>query len=161
KGESRGMKIPLSWLQEFVEGTVEPARLGEDLTMAGLALEGIEKDGRDTVLDLDITTNRVDCMNVFGVAREVSVLYGRPLRMPDVEVAESGPPASESFAVSIESPDLCPRFCGRVLDVRMGPSPAWMRDRLEMMGVRPISNVVDLTNYVMLELGQPSHAFDL
>jgi phenylalanyl-tRNA synthetase beta chain len=155
------MKIPLRWLQEFVDVPVEPEKLGADLTMAGLALEGLEKDGRDVVLDLDVTTNRVDCMNVFGVAREVSVLYGAPLRTPDVQVEETGAPASEAFSVAIEAPDLCPRFCGRVLDVRMGPSPAWLRERLEMVGVRPISNVVDLTNYVMLELGQPSHAFDL
>jgi phenylalanyl-tRNA synthetase beta chain len=155
------MKIPLRWLREFVDVPVEPGKLGEDLTMAGLALEGLETDGRDVVLDLDVTTNRVDCMNVFGVAREVSVLYGTPLRAPDVRVEESGAPASEAFSVAIEAPDLCPRFCGRVLDVRMGPSPEWLRERLEMVGVRPISNVVDLTNYVMLELGQPSHAFDL
>jgi phenylalanyl-tRNA synthetase beta chain len=155
------MKIPLSWLKEFVNIPVEPAQLGDDLTMVGLACEGIETDGRDTVLDLDITTNRVDCMNIQGVAREVSVIYGTPLRAPDTHVMEQGAPASSALSVAIEAPDLCPRFCGRVLDVTMGPSPAWLRDRLEMVGVRPISNVVDLTNYVMLELGQPSHAFDL
>ncbi|HET9315602.1 MAG TPA: phenylalanine--tRNA ligase subunit beta [Vicinamibacteria bacterium] len=155
------MKIPLSWLKEFVDVPVEPAQLGDDLTMVGLACEGIETDGRDTVLDLDITTNRVDCMNVYGVAREVSVIYGKPLRPPDTAVVEKGAAAASALSVRIEAPDLCPRFCGRVLDVTMGPSPAWMRDRLELAGVRPISNVVDLTNYVMLELGQPSHAFDL
>jgi phenylalanyl-tRNA synthetase beta chain len=155
------MKIPLSWLKEFVDVPEEPRRLGDDLTMAGLALEGIETHGSEVVLDLDVTTNRVDCMNVYGVAREVSVLYGRPLRVPDAQVSEKGEPASSALAVTIEAPDLCPRFCGRVLDVTMGDSPSWLRDRLEMVGVRPISNVVDLTNYVMLELGQPSHAFDL
>lgn len=155
------MKLPLSWLKEFVNVPVEPGQLGDDLTMVGLACEGIETDGRDTVLDLDITTNRVDCMNVYGVAREVAVIYGTPLRTPDTAVVEKGTPASSALSVRIDAPDLCPRFCGRVLDVTMGPSPAWMRDRLELAGVRPISNVVDLTNYVMLELGQPSHAFDL
>jgi phenylalanyl-tRNA synthetase beta chain len=155
------VKIPLSWLQEFVDVPVEPARLGDDLTMVGLACDGIETDGRDTILDLDITTNRVDCMNVRGVAREVSVIYGQPLRAPEARVVEQGAPASSALSVTIEAADLCPRFCGRVLDVAMGPSPAWLRDRLEQVGVRPISNVVDLTNYVMLELGQPSHAFDL
>ena len=155
------MKIPLSWLKEFVDVPVEPTRLGDDLTMVGLACEGIETDGRDTVLDLDITTNRVDAMNVYGVAREVSVIYDKPLRVPDTQVVEKGPAASAALSVAIEAADLCPRFCGRVLDVTMGPSPASMRDRLELAGVRPISNVVDLTNYVMLELGQPSHAFDL
>lgn len=155
------MKVPLSWLQELVDVPVEPARLGDDLTMVGLACEGIETDGRDTILDLDITTNRVDAMNVHGVAREVSVIYGKPLRAPDTQVVEKGAAASSVLSVAIEAADLCPRFCGRVLDVTMGPSPAWLRDRLEMVGVRPISNMVDLTNYVMMELGQPSHAFDL
>jgi phenylalanyl-tRNA synthetase beta chain len=155
------MKIPLSWLKEFVDVPVEAAQLGDDLTMVGLACEGIETDGRDTVLDLDVTTNRVDCMNVQGVAREVSVIYGTPLRAPETHVVEAGEPAAAALSVTIDAPDLCPRFCGRVLDVTLGPSPAWLRDRLEMVGVRPISNVVDLTNYVMLELGQPSHAFDL
>jgi phenylalanyl-tRNA synthetase beta chain len=155
------VKVPVSWLKEFVEVRVEPARLGHDLTMAGLALEGLETDGADAVLDLDITTNRVDCMNVYGVAREVAVLYGVPLRPLEVGVAEAGPPAAQALEVSIEAPDLCPRFCARVLDLRLGPSPAWLRDRLEQVGVRPINNVVDLTNYVMMEMGQPSHAFDL
>ncbi|HEY7515415.1 MAG TPA: phenylalanine--tRNA ligase subunit beta, partial [Vicinamibacteria bacterium] len=155
------MKLPVSWLREFVDVKAEPRRLGEDLTMAGFALEGLETDGKDAVLDLDVTTNRVDAMNVYGLAREVSVIYGVPLKPLDLSFAEKGAPLSGAFDVTIEAADLCPRFCARVLDVRMGPSPAWLRDRLELMGVRPISNVVDLTNYVMLEMGQPSHAFDL
>src|SRR6266568_3394165 len=145
------MKVPLSWLREFVDFPTEPRQLGEDLTFVGLALEGLEGRGDEAVLDLDITTNRVDCMNVYGVA----------LRPPDVSFPEAGPPASESLDVTIEAPDLCPRFCARVLDVRLGPSPAWIRDRLEAVGVRPINNVVDLTNYVLMEMGHPSHAFDL
>jgi phenylalanyl-tRNA synthetase beta chain len=155
------MRVPLSWLREFVDITVERERLAKDLTLAGLAVDAIEDRGDDVVFDLDITTNRVDCMNVYGVAREVSVLYGLPVRTPVVEFHESGPAAADALKVTIEAPDLCPRFCAAVLDVRLGPSPAWLRDRLEAVGVRSISNVVDLTNYVMMELGQPSHAFDL
>jgi phenylalanyl-tRNA synthetase beta chain len=155
------MKVPFSWLKELVDVPVEPARLGDHLTMAGLAIEGLETHGGETVLDLDVTTNRVDCMNVLGVAREVSVIYGVPLRTPALSFTEKGAPAQEALTVSIEAAELCPRFCGRVADVAMGPSPAWLRDRLEQVGVRPISNVVDLTNYVMIEMGQPSHAFDL
>jgi phenylalanyl-tRNA synthetase beta chain len=155
------VKVPLSWLAEFVDVPVEAARLGEDLTLVGLAVEGLESHGGDTVLDLDVTTNRVDCMNVYGVAREAAVIYGLPLRPLDVSFAEAGPPASQALEVVIEAPDLCPRFCARVLDVRLGPSPAWIRERLEQVGVRPINNVVDLTNYVMMEMGHPSHAFDL
>jgi phenylalanyl-tRNA synthetase beta chain len=155
------MRVPLSWLKEFVDVPVEAAKLGEDLTLVGLALEGLEAVEGDTVLDLEITTNRVDCMNVYGVAREAAVVYGLPLKPLEVGLREAGAPAGEALAVSIEAPDLCPRFCARVLDVRIGPSPEWLRRRLESVGVRPINNVVDLTNYVMMEMGQPSHAFDL
>ena len=155
------MKVLVSWLAEFVELRVEPRRLAEDLTLAGLAVDAVEPHGKDAVLDLDITTNRVDCMNVYGVAREASVLYGLPLKPMPVGFDESGPPAAEALRVSIEAPDLCPRFCARGLDIRGGPSPSLIRDRLEAVGVRPINAIVDLTNYVMMEMGQPSHAFDL
>lgn len=155
------MKVPLSWLAEMVEVKVEPRRLADDLTLAGLAVDAVETNGKDTVLDLDITTNRVDCMNVSGVAREVSVIYKTPLRPLDVSLREAGDPAAKALRVEVEASDLCPRFCARVFDVRIGPSPQWLRDRLELVGVRPINNVVDVTNYVMMEMGQPSHAFDL
>jgi len=155
------VKLPLSWLREYVPFEVEPRRLADDLTAAGLAVDGIETTGGETVLELDITTNRVDCMNVYGVAREVAALYGLALRPPDTTAPAKGEPAKDSLDVTIEAPELCGRFCARLLDVKVGPSPAWLRDRLELVGVRSINNVVDLTNYVMLEMGQPSHAFDL
>lgn len=155
------MKIPLSWLREFVDVAVEPRELGAGLTLVGFALEGLESDGADTVLDVEVTTNRVDSMNVYGLAREVAVLYGVALRPLPLAHPEWGAPATEGLDVAIEAADLCPRFCARVLDVRLGPSPSWIRDRLEIVGVRPINNVVDLTNYVMMEMGHPSHAFDL
>jgi len=154
------VRVPLSWLREFVEVPVEPERLAADLTLAGLEAGGLERHGDETVLDLDVTTNRVDCMNVYGVAREVSVLYRVPLRPLELGFTPKGEPAGEAVAVEIAAPDLCPRFTARVLDVTMGPSPAWIADRLQQCGVRPINNVVDLTNYAMLEMGQPSHAFD-
>lgn len=155
------MKVPLGWLREFVPVPQDTARLAEDLTAAGLAVDAILSVGGETVLELDITTNRVDCMNVYGVAREVAALYGLPLAPLEVSLAEAGPTAAEALDVVIEAPDLCGRFCARVLDVRVGPSPAWLRERLEQVGIRSINNVVDLTNYVMIETGQPSHAFDL
>jgi phenylalanyl-tRNA synthetase beta chain len=155
------MRVPLSWLRESVPFEVEPKRLAEDLTAAGLAVDAIETVGEEIVLELDITTNRVDCMNVCGVAREVAALYGLPLRPLETSVVETGPPAKIALEVAIEAPDLCGRFCARVLDVKVGPSPFWLRDRLELVGIRSINNVVDLTNYVMIEMGQPSHAFDL
>lgn len=155
------MKVPLSWLREYVPVEVEPKHLAEALTAAGLAVDAVETEGDETVLELDITTNRVDCMNVYGVAREVAALYGLPLRPLETAVAAAGAPAAEALDVAIEAPDLCGRFCARILDVKVGPSPAWLRDRLERVGVRSINNVVDLTNHVMIEMGQPSHAFDL
>jgi phenylalanyl-tRNA synthetase beta chain len=156
------MKILWSWLREYVDVPVEPRKLGADLTLVGLELGGLETHGKeDAVLDFEVTTNRVDCMNVYGIAREVSALYDIPLKPLDLSVRESGAPAAQAWQIEIAAPDLCPRFCGRVIDVEVGPSPQWLRDRLEAVGQRPISNLVDLTNYVMLEMGQPSHAFDL
>jgi phenylalanyl-tRNA synthetase beta chain len=155
------MKVPLSWLREYVPVEAEPRSLAEALTAAGLAVDAVETVGAETVLELDITTNRVDCMNVLGVAREVAALYGLPLRPLETAVAAVGPAAAEGLDVVIEAPDLCGRFCARILDVKVSPSPAWLRDRLELVGIRSINNVVDLTNYVMVEMGQPSHGFDL
>jgi phenylalanyl-tRNA synthetase beta chain len=155
------MKVPVGWLREHVDAPEDPLRIGEELTRVGFALDGLEGEGDEAVVDLDVGTNRVDAMNVYGLARELAVALGRPLRPLDLSFAESGPPAEKALDVAIEAADLCPRFCARVLDVRVGPSPAWLRDRLEKAGVRPIHNVVDLTNYVMLEMGHPSHAFDL
>jgi len=155
------MKLPVSWLREYVDVPEAPQAIGEALTMVGFELGGIEGDGDDAVLDLDVTTNRVDAMNVYGLAREVAVIYDRPLRPLELSFSEAGAEAGESLAVEIEAPDLCPRFAARVLDVRLGSSPEWMQKRLEQVGVRPINNIVDLSNYVMLEMGHPSHAFDL
>ena len=155
------MKVPVSWIRDFVDLKVEPEHLADDLTSVGLACDGIETFGSEAVLDLDITTNRVDAMNMYGVAREAATFYGLPLKPLDLSFAESGAPSHDVLRVEIEAPELCPRFAARVFDVRVGPSPAWLRDRLELAGQRSISNIVDLSNYVMLEMGQPTHAFDL
>lgn len=155
------MKIPVSWVADFVDLTVTPQQLADDLTSVGLACDGIEFFGKEAVLDLDITTNRVDAMNMYGVAREAATFYGLPLKPLDLSFAEAGAPSSDFLRVEIEAPELCPIFSARVFDVRIGPSPAWLKDRLELAGHRSINNVVDLSNYVMLEMGQPTHAFDL
>lgn len=116
----------------------------------------------DIVLELEITPNRPDCMSVVGVAREVSALTGAPLRLPPVELEETGPAADTLAKVVLDDPAGCPRYTARaVMGVKIGPSPAWMQRRLTAAGLRPISNVVDVTNYVLLELGQPLHAFDM
>jgi phenylalanyl-tRNA synthetase beta chain len=155
------MKIPVSWIKDFVDLRVEPQKLADDLTSIGLACDGIEMFGPEAVLDLDITTNRVDAMNMFGVAREAAAFYALPLKPLDLDFSESGVAASEALYVEIEAPELCPHFAARVLDVHVAPSPPWLKDRLELAGHRSINNIVDLSNYVMLEMGQPTHAFDL
>jgi phenylalanyl-tRNA synthetase beta chain len=115
----------------------------------------------DWIFDINITPNRSDCLCVLGIAREVAALTGNPLQFPAQEIAEKDPPADGLTSVGIESPDLCPRYVAKlILGVQIGPSPFWMRRRLEASGVRAINNIVDVTNYVMLEMGQPLHAFD-
>lgn len=117
--------------------------------------------GPDTVLDLEITPNRPDCLGLIGIAREVAALYRLPLKRPDLTLRESGPGVETSIAVDVRDSTLCPRYTARAIrNIRMGPSPLWMQRRLAAAGIRPISNVVDITNYVMLETGQPLHAFD-
>ena len=155
------MKIPVSWVKDFVDISVEPQQLADDLTSVGLACDGIEFFGKEAVLDLDITTNRVDAMNMYGVAREAATFYGLPLKPLPLDFPESGVPSDQTLRVTIEAPELCPVFSARVFDVKVAPSPSWLKDRLELAGQRSISNIVDLSNYVMLEMGQPTHAFDL
>lgn len=118
---------------------------------------------RDTVIEFEITSNRVDCFAVEGLGREAAVTFSLPFSPRQPQVQAASPLQSADLArIRIDAPDLCYRYCGRVVrDVRVGPSPDWLRRRLRAAGVRPINNVVDITNYVMLELGQPMHAFDL
>ena len=116
----------------------------------------------DVVLDVHTWPNRADTMSMVGIAREVAVILGAELRMPDESYAESASAATDAVAVRIDAPDRCSRYIATVVDgVTIGPSPAWLQERLRAAGQRPINNVVDVTNYVMLELGQPLHAFDL
>ncbi|ATB39237.1 phenylalanine--tRNA ligase subunit beta [Cystobacter fuscus] len=116
----------------------------------------------DVVLEVNVTPNRPDALSHLGVAREVAVATGSPLKLPEPRLAESGEPASSKIKVRIEDPVRCPRYAARVIEnVKIGPSPQWLQDRLKACGVRPISNVVDVTNFVLLEYGQPLHAFDL
>ncbi len=115
----------------------------------------------DTVLDLEVTWNRPDCLSIIGIAREVAALFGSRLKLPSVDFPEKGEAADSFVSASIEDPEGCPRYTARFLSgVRIGPSPAWMQKRLLLCGVRAINNIVDITNYVMLECGQPLHAFD-
>ncbi|HEX9000554.1 MAG TPA: phenylalanine--tRNA ligase subunit beta [Blastocatellia bacterium] len=156
------MKISYNWLKEFVDVDLPPRDLAEKLTMVGLAVDGVEEHGEDFVLDIDLTSNRPDCLSHLGVAREAAAITRNPLRMPKVEFAESQAKVGELTSVEILNPDLCPRYTARIIKgVKIGPSPEWLVKRLEVMGQRSVNNVADITNYVMLEMGQPLHAFDL
>jgi len=165
------MLIPLEWLKEYVDVPETPEELADRLTVTGNEIEEIRAPEGDQatprwsaespVLDLKLTPNRADMLAIRGAAREVAALYGRALRDPAPEVAASGPPEPD-VRVDLEAPDLCPRYVARVIrGVKVALSPDWLRQRLEAAGVRSVSNVVDATNYVMLEMGQPLHAFDL
>ena len=115
----------------------------------------------DTVLELEVTPNRLDCLSMLGVAHEVAALTDTTVREPDTGYPEEGPPISEQVTISVADPDLCPRYTASLIQgVKVGPSPDWLRERLSRAGFRPINNIVDITNFVMLEFNQPLHAFD-
>ncbi len=115
----------------------------------------------DTPLEVEITPNRPDCLSVLGVAREVAAITGEPIRPPALDYSEEGPPVRELASVEIADPDLCPRYCATIIQgITLGPSPRWLQERLISYGMRPINSIVDVTNYVMVEMGQPLHAFD-
>ena len=156
------MIVSRNWLQEYVEMGMDLSELEHRLSMSGLNHEGTESVGADVAIDLEVTSNRPDCLGHLGVAREIAVLWNQDLKIPAVDPAESGADVSDIAQVGIECPDLCYRYTGRVIrGVKVGPSPAWLRDRLEAVGINAVNNIVDITNYVMLECGQPLHAFDL
>lgn len=156
------MRALLSWIEDFVEITESPEKVAEDLTLAGLAVDGVEPVDGETLFELDVTSNRPDALNHYGLAREIAALYRRPLKTPEIDFPEDERQASNFASVEIQAPELCPRYVGRVLlGVEIKPSPDWIRKRLELCGIRSINNIADLTNYVLLELGHPTHAFDL
>src|SRR5262245_14133238 len=151
------MKVPVSWLRDYVNPPATPQELAKLLVMAGVGIESIEGD----VLDLEITANRADLLSMLGVARETAVHLRERVRVPQVTLAETGEDVSKAFLVQVGDPVLCPRYTARVITgIKVGPSPLWMVQRLEASGIRSINNVVDITNYVLLESGQPLHAFD-
>jgi phenylalanyl-tRNA synthetase beta chain len=156
------MKISLGWLRDFLpSGPLDAEALGEALTHAGLPVESIEKVGGDTVIDVEVTSNRSDCLSHLGIARELAAILDRPLQKTAISASESKERAADSVAVRIEASDLCPHYTARLIrGAKIGPSPAHLVRRLEAVGIRPINNVVDVTNYVMFEMGQPLHAFD-
>jgi len=156
------MIVSWNWLARYVRLDMSESVLSERLALTGLNHESTEEVGGDLAIDLEVTSNRPDCLGHIGVAREVSVLFDTPLILPDPRPATSGPAVESMTSIAVEDRDLCPQFTARVISgATVKESPWWMRKRLETIGVRPISNVVDVTNYVMFESGQPLHAYDL
>ncbi len=154
------MKAPLGWLKEHVELREDAAAVARALVAAGVGIEGIEGAGDDAVLDLEITSNRADLLSIRGVARELALVLGRPLKDWAPAVAEKG--SAQAVGLEIADPSFCSGYWARIAtNVSAGPSPAWMQKRLQQAGIRTVNLPADITNYVMLETGQPLHAFDL
>ena len=154
------MKVLVSWLRELVDVPVATAVLANDLHMAGFEVASV--DGDDPVIDFEITANRPDCLSMIGLAREVATRYGTALREPQgAHLGPADPGRLDALTVTVGNPTGCPRYCAALADVTVGPSPAWLAARLNAAGIRSISNIVDITNYVLLELGHPLHAFDV
>ena len=155
------MKISLNWLSDYIEIEHSAEQIAELLSDLGLPCEGIERLADDAVIDVEVTSNRGDCLSFIGIARELAAATGKKLKIPVVELAESDKDVTEFASVEVPEPDLCRRYTARILEgVKVGPSPGWLKKRLEAIGLRSVNNVVDATNYAMLETGQPPHAFD-
>jgi phenylalanyl-tRNA synthetase beta chain len=156
------MNISYNWLKDLIDIDLSPSDLGQRLTNVGLAVEGIHAHRDDFVFDIDLTSNRPDCLSHHGVAREIAVITRKKLAEIPASSEAPLPAVLASDSVRIDEPDLCHRFTARIIrNVKIGPSPQWLVDRLEAIGERSINNVADITNYVMHELGQPMHSFDL
>jgi phenylalanyl-tRNA synthetase beta chain len=155
------MKVVYNWLKDYVDVTTAPEELASRLALAGTNIGGIENGPYGAVIDAEVTSNRPDCLSHFGIAREVGAIYKLPLKPVSPKLTESASKTSDAISIKIENPELCGRYTARVIrGLKIQPSPKWLKDRLEASGVASINNVVDVTNYVMLELGNPMHAFD-
>src|SRR6201987_75976 len=156
------MKVVYNWLKEFVDAKASAAELRTRLSLCGIAIDSIEETAAGLVLDAEITSNRPDCLGHYGVAREGATIFPLPLKPVQPKLKEIAEKAADAARLDIEAPELCGRFTARVMrGVKGQPSPDWLRHRLEAIGQNSINNVVDITNYVMFELGHPLHAYDL
>ncbi|MGA1979083.1 MAG: phenylalanine--tRNA ligase subunit beta [Sedimentisphaerales bacterium] len=155
------MKILLSWLNDYVETGLPAEKIAQVLSDLGLPCEGIESFDNDAVIDIEVTSNRGDCLSFVGIARELAAATGKKLKIPTVKLDESAGDVADLAAVEIAEPDLCGRYTARIIEgVKVRPSPDWLKNRIEAVGLRSVNNVVDATNYAMMETGQPPHAFD-
>jgi phenylalanyl-tRNA synthetase beta chain len=156
------MKVSYNWLRDFVDVAASPEEVASRLALSGTNIASIETGAHGAVIDAEITSNRPDCLGMLGIAREVGAIYRLPVKINSPKPTESKTArASEAVRVKIEAQELCGRFTARVIrGVKIQPSPKWLKDRLEAAGTASINNVVDISNYVMLELGHPLHTFD-
>ncbi len=153
------MKISLNWLSDYIETGLGADQIAEVLSDLGFPCEAIEYLGDDVVIDVEVTSNRGDCLSLLGIARELAAATGKELKIPAVDLDESDKDVRELASVEINEPDLCGRYTARIIEgVKVKPSPDWLRKRLEAVGLRSVNNVVDATNYAMMETGQPPHA---
>jgi phenylalanyl-tRNA synthetase beta chain len=156
------MLVSWDWLNQYVKLDMTPAELAERLMMAGLNHEETHSIDDDFAIHLEVTSNRPDCLGHLGIAREISVLWNRPLTVPAANPNQGATPVGDLTQIQVENPRHCPRYTARVIrGVRVAPSPKWLVRRLATVGIAAINNVVDITNYVLLECSQPLHAFDL
>lgn len=156
------MILSWNWLKDYVSLPESCQELADRLMMAGLNHEGTATIGDDLAVDLEITSNRADCLGHIGIAREIAVLWDRELRTPAAKPESGKERAGDLARVDLLCTEMCPRYTARVIrGVKVGPSPGWMVKRLETLGVAAVNNVVDVSNYVLFECGQPLHAFDL
>jgi phenylalanyl-tRNA synthetase beta chain len=155
------MKVVYNWLKEFVDAPANPEELASRLALTGTNVGGVENGKHGAVIDAEVTSNRPDCLGHLGIAREVAAIYRLPLKFAAPNPAATAGTRASDVRVEIQAPELCGRFTARVIrGVKIQPSPQWLKDRLEASGVASINNVVDVANYVMLELGNPLHTFD-
>ena len=155
------MKVVYNWLKDYVDVTAPPQELASRLALSGTNIGGLEHGPHGAVIEAEVSSNRPDCLGHLGIAREVGAIYKLPLKSVSPKPAESAAKTTDAVKVEIQAPELCGRFTARVIrNVKIQPSPQWLKDRLEASGVASISNVVDVSNYVMLELGHPLHTFD-
>lgn len=155
------MIVSWNWLTQYVDLKMSHDELVDRLTMSGLNHEGTEPMGDDQAIDLEVTSNRADCLGHLGVAREIATLFKQELKIPDPQPTTKKESIEDHCEVTIECPESCYRYTARLIKgVKIGPSPKWMQDRLQTLGIGVVNNVVDVSNYVMFECGQPLHAFD-
>ncbi|MEZ6108947.1 MAG: phenylalanine--tRNA ligase subunit beta [Pirellulaceae bacterium] len=155
------MKVSWDWLKQYVDLPSSHEDVADRLTMVGLNHESTEIVDGDPCIDFEVTSNRSDCLGHIGIAREIAAVFEVELRVPEPKLAESTTPTSGEVGVQIEPHAACSHYTARVIrGVKVGPSPAWLVRRLQTIGLKSINNVVDVTNYVMMECGQPLHAFD-